>query len=98
MQTSSSQRIVLPFGQQQSTVSPAPEQAPDLDQAGGKGASLVRIAASGLPVPPGFVLTTEAYRRFLAANDLGSVIADARQTPAEADPATWERVASTIQA
>lgn len=29
---------------------------------GGKGLSLARTAAAGLPVPPGFVITTEAYR------------------------------------
>lgn len=33
---------------------------------GGKGASLVRLAAHGLPVPPGFVVTTRAYRDFVA--------------------------------
>ena len=32
-------------------------------QVGGKGLSLARTAAAGLPVPPGFVVTTEAYRR-----------------------------------
>ncbi len=29
---------------------------------GGKGLSLARTAAAGLPVPPGFVVTTDAYR------------------------------------
>ncbi|HEY9294369.1 MAG TPA: PEP/pyruvate-binding domain-containing protein [Microlunatus sp.] len=29
---------------------------------GGKGASLVRLSGAGLPVPEGFVITTEAYR------------------------------------
>ena len=42
-----------------------------LDTVGGKGASLVRMAAAGLPVPPGFHITTSAYRRFVAANELG---------------------------
>lgn len=32
-------------------------------QVGGKGLSLGKMAAAGLPVPPGFVITTEAYRR-----------------------------------
>jgi pyruvate,water dikinase len=32
-------------------------------QVGGKGLSLARLAAAGLPVPPGFCLTTAAYRR-----------------------------------
>lgn len=35
----------------------------DVGLAGGKGLSLGRMAAAGLPVPPGFVVTTEAYRR-----------------------------------
>ena len=34
-----------------------------LDQVGGKGLSLALTAAVGLPVPPGFVVTTDAYRR-----------------------------------
>ncbi len=32
---------------------------------GGKGAALARMASMGLPVPPGFTLTTQACRRFL---------------------------------
>ena len=35
----------------------------DVGLAGGKGLSLGRMAVAGLPVPPGFVVTTEAYRR-----------------------------------
>ncbi|MDQ1501903.1 MAG: pyruvate, orthophosphate dikinase, partial [Actinomycetota bacterium] len=31
---------------------------------GGKGAGLARMTVGGLPVPPGFVITTEACRRF----------------------------------
>src|SRR5437763_1020284 len=41
-----------------------------LEQVGGKGASLARMAAAGLPVPPGFHITTAAYRRFVAENEL----------------------------
>lgn len=33
---------------------------------GGKGAGLVRMAAHGVPVPPGFTLSTESCRRFLS--------------------------------
>ena len=44
------------------------------ENAGGKGASLARLAILGLPVPPGFIVTTEACRRFVAANDLDRVI------------------------
>jgi pyruvate,water dikinase len=35
--------------------------------AGGKGSNLIALTRAGFPVPPGFVVTTEAYRRFLAA-------------------------------
>jgi pyruvate,water dikinase len=45
-----------------------------IENAGGKGASLARLANLGMPVPPGFILTTEAYRRFCAANHLEQVI------------------------
>ena len=47
-----------------------------LDLVGGKGASLMRLATSGFPVPPGFLITTAAYRRFVAENDLQAVIDD----------------------
>ena len=33
---------------------------------GGKGANLCEMASLGLPVPPGFVITTESCRRFRA--------------------------------
>src|SRR5262245_30431212 len=35
----------------------------DAAKVGGKGLSLARMASAGLSVPPGFVITTEAYRR-----------------------------------
>jgi pyruvate,water dikinase len=35
----------------------------DAESVGGKGLSLGRMAAAGLPVPPGFCVTTAAYRR-----------------------------------
>ncbi|MBX9628297.1 MAG: hypothetical protein K2X82_31145 [Gemmataceae bacterium] len=43
------------------------DAAADVGLAGGKGLSLGRLAAAGLPVPPGFVVTTEAYRRSAGA-------------------------------
>ncbi|RWZ85400.1 PEP/pyruvate-binding domain-containing protein [Glutamicibacter sp. HZAU] len=38
---------------------------PTLDSLGGKGASLVTMTAAGMPVPPGFVVNTEAFRTFM---------------------------------
>jgi phosphoenolpyruvate synthase/pyruvate phosphate dikinase len=41
-----------------------------VDVAGGKGANLGELTRAGLPVPPGFVITAQAY---LAAMDQGGV-------------------------
>lgn len=43
---------------------PAGDEAEVRRLLGGKGASLAAMTAAGLPVPPGFTLTTEACRRF----------------------------------
>ncbi len=39
----------------------------DVSIAGGKGANLGEMTQAGLPVPPGFTITTPAYRRFTEA-------------------------------
>ena len=39
------------------------------DLLGGKGANLAEMTALGLPVPPGFTITTEACRAYLAAGE-----------------------------
>src|SRR5512133_3503857 len=69
-----------------------------LEMVGGKGASLARMAAAGLPVPPGFHLTTAAYRRFVEANDLQAAIVEAAARAEAGDPASLERASATIQA
>ena len=68
-----------------------------LERVGGKGASLARIMAAGLPVPTGFHVTTEAYRRFVEENHLlDGILAAAAQAQA-CDPATLERASEQIQ-
>ncbi len=67
-----------------------------LSLVGGKGASLARMAAAGLPVPAGFHITTEAYRRFVAANALQKPILAAVSTTKVDDPATLEEAARQI--
>ncbi|HHH40855.1 MAG TPA: hypothetical protein ENK56_02480 [Chloroflexi bacterium] len=44
---------------------------------GGKGYALSRLRQAGFPVPPGFVVTADAYRAFVAANGLGPLLAEA---------------------
>jgi len=43
--------------------------ASDRDLLGGKGANLAEMTRLGLPVPPGFTVTTEACRAFLASDN-----------------------------
>ena len=42
----------------------------DVPSAGGKGANLGEMIAAGLAVPPGFVVTSGAYRLFMRENEL----------------------------
>ena len=37
----------------------------DLGIAGGKGANLGELTQAGIPVPPGFVVTSKTYDKFL---------------------------------
>ncbi|HEX7598691.1 MAG TPA: PEP/pyruvate-binding domain-containing protein, partial [Polyangia bacterium] len=45
-----------------------------LENAGGKGANLARLAAAGYPVPTGFIITTAGYQAFVANNGLDESI------------------------
>jgi rifampicin phosphotransferase len=67
-------------------VLPLDDIAADLATAGGKGASLARLAGAGLPVPPGFHVTTRAYRDFVSADGLAEEIRTALRAADPADP------------
>ncbi|MEU7983888.1 PEP/pyruvate-binding domain-containing protein [Streptosporangium canum] len=58
-------------------VLPLHDTAADLALAGGKGASLARLARAGLPVPAGFHITTDAYRDFVSRDGLHDLIMEA---------------------
>ena len=68
-------------------------RAGDSPLAGGKGANLGELAAQGFPVPPGFVVTTDAYRD-LAAN-LG--LDEQLQTLQDAAPEALARHCAALQ-
>src|SRR5208282_826919 len=68
-----------------------------LERVGGKGASLARMVAAGLPVPPGFHITTGAYRRYVDENHLGDRILSAAAQAQVYDPATLDRASEQIQ-
>ena len=46
----------------------------DLAIAGGKGANLGEMLRAGIPVPPGFTVTAEAYKEFITHSDLAANI------------------------
>ena len=68
-----------------------------LETTGGKGASLARLANAGLPVPDGFHVTTAAYRRFVAENDLQPGILAALELVDMGQPATLEAASAAIR-
>ena len=69
----------------------------DVDIAGGKGASLAKLTKAGLPVPDGFHVTTGAYRRFVADNELGPSIKRALNSVDISQPQTLECASQTIR-
>jgi rifampicin phosphotransferase len=64
--------------------------------AGGKGASLARVSAAGLPVPDAFVIATTAYQRFLRENELEPSLLAALQPVNASQPATLETASRAI--
>ncbi len=68
-----------------------------LERVGGKGASLAKLAAAGLPVPPGFHITTAAYRSFVEENGLQESILDAVATVVADQPATLVEASERIE-
>ena len=67
-----------------------------LEQVGGKGASLAQLAAAGLPVPPGFHVTTAAYRRFVRENGLQEKILAVVSTVTADRPNTFDEASRQI--
>jgi phosphoenolpyruvate synthase/pyruvate phosphate dikinase len=78
-------------------VIPLDDSRATIEVAGGKGASLTRLVGAGLPVPDGFHVTTDAYREFVAANDLQPRILVALDDVDPAQPSTLEVASQTIR-
>ena len=77
-------------------VLPLADASATLSQVGGKGASLARMAAAGLPVPPGFHITTAAYRRFVTEHGLQEQILAAVSAVTAEDSAALEEASRQI--
>ena len=48
----------------------------DIPVAGGKGANLGELTNAGIPVPPGFVITSETYHKFITKTGIEDKIID----------------------
>jgi phosphohistidine swiveling domain-containing protein len=68
----------------------------DIEQAGGKGANLGELSRAGLPVPPGFVIITDAYRSYVAEHQLADKITSL--AAATDDPARYDNASGQIRA
>jgi pyruvate,water dikinase len=75
---------------------PLADPGANLETVGGKGMSLARLASEGLPVPGGFHVTTEAYRRFVNDNTLQPGIEQALTAVDVSRPQTLEAVSQAI--
>src|SRR5215212_733504 len=70
----------------------------DIALAGGKAANLGELSHAGLPVPPGYVVTTTAYDTFVEANGIGDAIVGRALATRADDPSSFEEVAEGIRA
>ena len=68
----------------------------DFMDVGGKGANLGEMIAAGLPVPGGFILLTDSYRRFVNAAGLQEKIEELLSVVADDDLQSLESVSEKI--
>jgi rifampicin phosphotransferase len=78
---------IMPFSSSEAT----------LESAGGKGLHLCEMTAAGLPVPAGFILTTDAYRTFVSDNGLGKIIQAALKLHPHPDASELEEISAQIR-
>ena len=69
----------------------------DTDIAGGKGASLGEMTQANIPVPPGYVVLTDAFKQFIEANDLEAEIDAALHEVRHEEAHTTEKASERIQ-
>lgn len=69
----------------------------DVDRAGGKGANLGELTAAGLPVPPGFVVSADAYAAFCDGGDLRTRIEERLAGVDVEDTGQLDRAATEIR-
>nr|WP_210417231.1 PEP/pyruvate-binding domain-containing protein [Citricoccus sp. SGAir0253] len=70
---------------------------PALETLGGKGASLVSMTAAGMPVPPGFVVTTASFDAFVAEAGIAEHVHSLLEGLDAEDVAEVDRVSAAIR-
>lgn len=70
----------------------------DVELVGGKCANLGELTSFGMPVPPGFAITAEAYKYHLTTNNLQGAIASAIKEMDVADNLSLEATSAKIRA
>lgn len=70
---------------------------PEHDLLGGKCASLVTMTEAGMPVPPGFAVTTATYDAFIEASGLARIIREQLADLDADDVASVDRVSQLIR-
>ncbi len=81
-------KYILPFSSNEAS----------LPRAGGKGANLVQLVRAGFVVPPGFIITTDAYRAFVTLNQLQAQIVGLAENASPEEPTTLEDTSAEIRA
>ena len=69
----------------------------DLPTVGGKAGKLGELVRLGLPVPPGFIVTTEAYRAFVSSTPVEAEVRAALATIDAARPETVDAASERIR-
>jgi len=68
-----------------------------IPEAGGKGANLAEMFNSGFPVPPGFIVLAETYRKFLAVRKIDKKIEEKLKDLDVEDNERLQKVAAEVQ-
>ncbi len=77
---------------------PLSSDAAVLNRVGGKGANLAALTRAGFDVPPGFLITTDAYRAFVSTNQIAERLLTLAQTIVPDDPVALDNTSAAIRA
>jgi len=76
----------------------APQQSADRPLIGGKALNLIRLAGSGVAVPPGFILTTQLFEDLVGQDRRNSIQDILKKLPAFPSPPEIEQTSGQIKA